>query len=211
MNKYIRRVSLALACLVLLTGCSLQLSTGGEKQEPVQQEQQEVQQNAPERPDPGPVEVAGPVEGQRENPVLTPEDHGRCVAGMEEVLTTLLESMRVKDLSRAEACFHGLDETGITISTEELQRQVETLHPVDWRVENYRAVGKDGALVEVSYTMPGGKVYRAQPFTMLSAGDTWTIHLKSFGDSFQTMAAHLLKREGEPRPEQAVLWEQEQE
>lgn len=187
---------LALVYLVFaLAGCSLPKWPGGKEPADSRQERQETQAKTGERPGPGPLQVAEPAAGQKENPVLTPDEHGRRFAGMQETLTALVESMRINDLSKASTFFYGLDEAGIVISMEQLQQKVELLHPVEWRVENYRMAGKDSAVVEVSYTMPDGTVYRAKPFSMLSAGDTWAVHFKSFAESFHSMVGHLLNRE----------------
>ncbi|MCG8402366.1 MAG: hypothetical protein MJA84_12355 [Firmicutes bacterium] len=179
---------------LIMGGCSWpQWPGSGDEQAVNRQERQEGREERKQRPELGTVQAAGSVAGQKENPVLGPEEHGIRIAGIQETLTTLLQGMRIKDLSKAETCFHGLDQTGSTVSLEELQREVESLHPLDWRIESCITAGAGAAVVEVSYTMPDGEVYKAEPFSVMSMGDTWSIHYNSFAGSFHAMAGHLLK------------------
>lgn len=178
-------------------GCSLPQLSGSEEQGGAQPGQTDTKVTKKERKDPGTVQVAQPVAGQKENPVLSPDEQGRIAAGIQETLTTLIEAMRIKDLSKAETFFYGLDEAGSVITMEELQLEVETLHPVEWRVESSRPAEKDSRLVEVSFTMPNGSLYKGKPFNMVNIGEAWVIHYNSFAASFHAMAEHMLGRGSE--------------
>lgn len=188
---------LLVGLLLNATGCSLPQLQGRDRQAEIQQEQTEKMETEKERPVPENVQVAQTVAGQMGNPVLSPDEQGRITAGIQETLTTLIEAMRIKDLSKADTVFYGLDEAGSVITMEELQLEVETLHPVEWRVESSRPAGKDSRLVEVSFTMPNGSLYQGKPFNMVNVGEVWMIHYNSFAASFHAMAEHLLGRDSE--------------
>lgn|GEM_PF-1894844 len=188
------RMLIMLLLVVLLlnvSGCSLLQRQKGEEQEQTRQEQTQKTDGKQESSGPGTVQVAPAIAGQQENPALSPGDQGEITAGIQETLTTTFETLRIKDLSKVDTLFYGLNEAGSTMTMEELQLQVETLQPMEWRLESSRAAGKDSRLVEITYTMPDGTVYQAEPFSMVDVAGVWMIHFNSFAASFNTMAGHL--------------------
>ena len=188
---------LLVGLMLNVSGCSPPRLQGHDEQTESQQKQAKIMETKKERSVPETVQVARAVAGQAENPVLSPDEQGRITAGIQETLTTMIEAMRIKDLSKADTLFYGLDEAGSVITMEELQLEVETLHPVEWRVESSRPAGKDSRLVEVSFTMPNGSLYQGKPFNIVNVGEAWMIHYNSFAASFHAMAEHLLGRDSE--------------
>jgi len=176
----------------MAAGCSLPQLQSRDGQTEIQQKQTKNTEIEKERPVSKNVQMAQTVAGQKDNPVLSPDEQGRITAGIQETLTTSIEAMRIKDLSKADTVFYGLDEAGSVITMEKLQLEVETLHPVEWRVESSRPAGEDSRLVEVSFTMPNGSLYQSKPFNMVDVGGVWMIHYNSFAASFHSMAEHLL-------------------
>jgi hypothetical protein len=171
---------------VILVGCS---PAEGEKQANGEQAQQAVEKKSPEL---GTVQLAEPVPGQKDNPLLAPKGYGDKIEAINNTLSNLIESLRLNDLGKAEACLNGLDEGGGQVTLGELQREVELLHPVEWGVENYRPAGSAGALVTISITMADGTVKQVGPFSMFDTGGQWVVHYNSFADSFHDMAGHLI-------------------
>lgn len=185
-------IMMLVALLLGAGGCSLpQVPGHKEEQEQTPQEQAQKTERRQESSVPGTVQVAPALAGQEENPALSPEGQGEITAGIQETLTTAFETMRIKDLSKVDTVFYGLNEAGSVITMEELQVKVETLQPMEWRLESSTPAGKDSRLVEVSYTLPDGTVYQAEPFSMIDVAGIWMIHYNSFAASFNTMAGHL--------------------
>ena len=182
---------LLVGLLLMATGCSLPQLQGRDGQTEIQQKQTKNTEIKKEKSVTN-VQLAQTVAGQKDNPVLSPDDQGGITAGIQETLTTLIAAMRIMDLSKADTVFYGLDEAGSVITMEKLQLEVETLHPVEWRVESSRPAGEDSRLVEVSFTMPNGSLYQSKPFNMVDVGGVWMIHYNSFAASFHSMAEHLL-------------------
>ncbi len=189
-------IMLLLAALLLNAGgCSLPLIGREDKEQPAQeqasQEQTQKTDRRQERTVPGTVQVAPALAGQQENPVLSPADQGEITAGIQETLTTTFEMLRIKDLSKVDTLFSGLNEAGGIMTMEELQLKVESLQPMEWRLESSTPAGEGSRVVEVSYTMPDGTVYRAEPFSMVDVAGVWMIHYNSFAASFNAMAGHI--------------------
>ncbi len=187
-----RKAVLCLFLLVMAAGCSLAEEPGDR-----QQAQQQAAQNRNARREAVPFTLAEPLPGQKDNPVFSPAGHGEKIAGINEVLNVLIDSLQMNDLKSAATCLHGLDEEGGVISLEELQREVELLHPVAWRVVECRCLPRGNYLVVVAYTLPSGAVRRAGPFNMSNSGGLWTAHYNSFAASFHVMASSVLKKRAE--------------
>ncbi len=194
-----RRLIVCLSIIFVLCtgGCSLPWPVDENGQSAEKQVQPEARNTEGRKTNAGQLRVAQPLAGQKENPVISPQEYGEMTAGVQETLATLMESLRINDLTRASTCLYGFDQDERKMSLEELQREVEMLYPVEWRLEAISAAGKDGVIVEVIYTMPDGTTYVAKPFSMTRAGDAWAVHFNSFADSFASMAGHLLNRGGE--------------
>ncbi|SFQ95771.1 hypothetical protein [Desulfoscipio geothermicus] len=175
--------------MLVLAGCSLYNAQPAEKEAAKQQKQP-----TRSRPEVGSMQVAEPVPGQKENPVLAPADYTKIVTGISQAVDVFVDSLLVNDLKNATACLYGLDEEGGALTLEELQRQVELLHPVQWQVTSCRPAGREGMLAALSFTLPDGTVCQTGFFSVRSDGNLWTIHYNSFTDSFNAMARHLLDR-----------------
>src|SRR5690606_2567243 len=101
----------------MATGCSLPQLQGRDGQTEIQQKQTKNTEIKKEKSVTN-VQLAQPVAGQKDNPVLSPDDQGGITAGIQETLTTSIEAMRIKDLSKADTVFYGLDEAGSVITME---------------------------------------------------------------------------------------------
>lgn len=171
---------------VMLVGCA--------PAENAQQSRSGQSQQAVDGHDPAldTVQLAAPVPGQRDNPMLAPGDYGDQIEAINNTLSTLIESLQLNDLGRAETCLSGLDEGGARVTLEELQREVELLHPVQWGLDQYRPAGAAGALVTLSITVAGGTERQVGPFSMFNNEGLWVVHYNSFADSFHAVAGHLI-------------------
>ena len=180
--------------VLLLAGCSLPklpgLSSSG-KGATVNQPASGAEKNSqPKTPD---IAVATPLPGQKENTAYTVEQYNQNVSDLKLVLNTLIDSLIMNDLSKAQSCMVGLDESGSEITIEELQQEMEKLHPLEWQVKDFRPVGSDKALVEVVYTMSDGSVRSTEPFSVINLGEQWAVQFNSFARSFHGIARHLIK------------------
>lgn len=185
----LKTILLYFMLVLFLAGCSLYGAQPAEKEAAKQQKQ-----SSRSLSEAGNMQVAEPVSGQMENPVLAPADYAEIVDGINQAMDVFMDSLLVNDLKNANACLYGLDEESSVLTLEELQRQVELLHPVKWQVTSCRPAGGDEMLAVLSLTLPDGMERRTGFFSVRSDGNLWTIHYNSFADSFNAMARHLMKR-----------------
>lgn len=177
--------------ILTVSGCSFPSLPAKEKE--TDKVQVQADKNSSES---GNLQVAESVSGQKDNTVLSPEDYGKISTGIKNSMDVFIESLMLNDLKNATICLHGLDESESVVTLSELQQLMELLHPVEWQMADYRPAGSKGALVTISYTMSDGTVRLAEPFTMVNGGALWTIHYNSFAESFNTLATHMIDKNG---------------
>lgn len=180
-----------LILVVLLAGCSLTKLPSVDKGVAVDQPAAGGEKN--NQPKTSDIAVAAPLPSQKESAVYTVDQYNKNISDIKSVLNTLIDSLIINDLSKAQACLIGLDENGSEISIAELQQEMEKLHPVEWQVKDFRPVGSDKALVEVVYTMSDGSVRSTEPFSVTNLGEQWAVHFNSFAMSFHGIARHMIK------------------
>ena len=184
----------ALLILILLAGCSLpnlpKLPAVG-KGNAVDQPAAVVEKNS--KPKTSDIALAKPLPSQKESVVSTVDEYNKNISDIKSVLNTLIDSLIINDLGKAQTCLIGLDENGSEISIAELQQEMEKLHPVEWQVKDFRPVGSGKALVEVVYTMSGGSVRSTEPFSVTNLGDQWAVQFSSYANSFHGIARHMIK------------------
>ncbi|WP_027364915.1 hypothetical protein [Desulfotruncus alcoholivorax] len=180
-----------LILVIFLAGCSLPKLSAVDKGVAADQQASGKEKNKQTKtPD---IAVAAPLPGQNESTVYTVDQYNKNISDVKLALNTLIDSLIINDLSKAQSCMIGLDESGGEITIEKLQQEMEKLHPVEWQLKDFHPVGSDKALVEVDYTMSDGTVRSTEPFSVINLGDQWAVHFNSFAMSFHGVASHMIK------------------